>query len=124
MQYQDSHISTCSIKKTLVIFIHCTDACASYPLLIIYLFVLSYSLLIVHLFCSLFDYLFCFHFIDSLLILFEREKNNSDPELCSGISILLPVQEPVVPVQVYLYTTSSLQVNKHHTADSTDFVLV
>ncbi len=87
-----------------------------------------YSLLIIRLFCSLFDYLFCFHshwFFAYLL--FKKEKNNSDPEPCSGISIslnrrsnLLPVQVPVVPDR----PSSSLRVNKHHTADSTDFVLV
>ncbi len=33
-----------------------------------------YSLLSVHLFCSLFDYLFCFHPIDSLLIYCSKEK--------------------------------------------------
>ncbi len=52
---------------------------------ICYLFICAfYSLLIVHfVHCSI---CFAFIFIDSLLILFKREKNNSDPELCSGIS--------------------------------------
>jgi hypothetical protein len=34
--------------KTLVIYIYCVYACASYSLFVIYLFVLSYLLLIVH----------------------------------------------------------------------------
>jgi hypothetical protein len=59
----------------------------------------SYSLLIVHLFCSLFDYLFCFHFsLIPYLFIVQKKKSNSDPELCSGISILLPVKTEEVPV--------------------------
>jgi hypothetical protein len=59
-----------------------------YSLFAVHLFVSRYSLLIVNLFCSLFDYLFCLIFIEFCLLLFKREKNNSDPELCSGISNL------------------------------------
>jgi hypothetical protein len=54
------------------------------------IYLCSYSLLMVHLFCSLFNYLFCFHPFFAYL-LFKREENNSDPELCSGISIPLMV---------------------------------
>ena len=71
-------------------YIYCTNACASQSLFMFY-YLCSYSLIIVHLFCSLFDCLFCFHshrFFAYLL--FKREKSNSDPEPCSGISILLP----------------------------------
>jgi hypothetical protein len=90
-----------------------------------YLFICAfYSLLIVHLFCALFDHLFCFHshrFFDCSL--FKREKNNSDPGPSDPVARLpvLPVQAPVV---VPNQPSSSLRVNKHHTADSTDFVLV
>jgi hypothetical protein len=51
------------------------------------------------------------------------QKCNSDPELCSGISIPLPVNSYPL-YKKYLFSTSSSPVNKHHTADSTDFVLV
>jgi hypothetical protein len=56
-------------------------------------------------------------------IVVQKKKNNFDPELCSGISI--PLKEEV-PYPLYLLpvSTSSSRVNKHHTADSTDFVLV
>ncbi len=124
MQYRDGHISTCLIK-TLVIYLCCGYcACASYLFIIVtryYLFVLRirYCRSFI-LFCSLFDYLFVllFYFISHRFFcfihcsLFKREKYNSDPELCSDILIL------------HTCSTSSIQVNKHHTADSTDFVLV
>ncbi len=45
--------------------------------------------------------------------LFKREKFTSDPGLCSGI--LIPL---------FQCTTLSIRVNKHHTADFTNFVLV
>jgi hypothetical protein len=62
-----------------------------YHSLFTYLFVLSYSLLIGHLFCALFDYLFCFISFDYSFVYCSKEKNHSDPERCSGISILLTV---------------------------------
>ncbi len=115
MQYQDGHISTCFNEKILVIYIYCIYACASWSLFVIYLFVLAYSLLIVYLFCSLFDYLFCFHFHRFFAYLvFKREKNNSDPELCSGISIPLTEEVPVVPA-----TCSSIQ---HHHFESINII--
>jgi hypothetical protein len=122
MQCQDGHISTCFNKKILVIYIYVVQMLVPvfrYLFICVCLFVnnRSFILFIVR--------LFVFIFIDSLLIYCSKEKkNNSDPEPCSGISILLPVQVPVVPVQVYLHTTSSFRVNKHCTSDSTDFVLV
>jgi hypothetical protein len=125
MQYQDGHISTCFNQKILVIYIYCIYACASWSLFVIYLLVISHSLLIVHLFCSLFNYLFCFHFHRFFAYLvFKREKNNSDPEPCSGISIPLTEEVPRCTCYLFKYTTPSFRVNKHHTADSTDFVLV
>ncbi len=64
---QDSRISTCFNKKVLVIYIYCTNACASQSLFVIYLFVLFIR--------SLFDYLFCFHFHRFFAyLLFKREK--------------------------------------------------
>ncbi len=82
-----------------------------------------HSLLIVHLFCSLFDYFVLLSFSLIFVILFKRKKNNFDPEPCSGISILLPVQ---VPVDGYLlsrrsnllylfkYSTSSTYYHHRH----------
>jgi hypothetical protein len=45
----------------------------------------------------------------------KEKRFNSDPGLCSRY---------FDPLQVNLRTTSSMQVNKHHTADCTDFFLV
>ncbi len=116
MQQRDGHISTCFNKDTrelLTVFCaYCV--CATYiRYLVIYLFVLvicycrSFILFIVRL---LFVLLFNSFFINSFAFiiccsLFQRDKLNSDPELCSGISILL-----------FQYTTSSIQVNEHHTS--------
>jgi hypothetical protein len=95
------------------------------------LFVIRYSLfvllfVILHLFCSLFDYLlFSSHWFFACFIVVR--KSNSDPEPCSGISIPLTVtfsSTRYLLYKKYLFSTSSSQVNKHHTADSTDFVLV
>jgi hypothetical protein len=71
--------------------------CASSSSCVIRYLLCFYLLLIVHLFCSLFDYLFCFHFHWFFAcFLLKKEKNNSDPEPCSGISILLLLQVPVI----------------------------
>jgi hypothetical protein len=61
-----------------------------------------------YLFRALFDYYFVvFILIDSLVIYCSKEKkSNSDPEPCTGILILLPVQVPFVPVQVHLSPSS------------------
>jgi hypothetical protein len=67
----------------------------SYSLFVVNLFISYHSLLIVHLFCSLFDYSFGFIFIEFCCCCSKREKNNSDPELCSGISIPLKEEVPV-----------------------------
>ncbi len=49
----------------------------------------SYLLLFVSYFYSLFDYSFVsFHLSFVLIVVQKREKKNSDPELCSGVSIL------------------------------------
>ncbi len=92
--------------------------CSCQLFVIHYLFICArHSLFVVHLFCSLLNYLFrscLFSFlIDSMFYsLFKREKNNSDPEL------VFRYFDPIT------CKPSSIQVNKHHTADSTDFVLV
>ncbi len=60
----------------------------------------SFMLFIVRLFIFV-----VFIFIDSLVACCSKEKKStSDPEPSSGISILLPVQVPVAPVQVHLFT--------------------
>ncbi len=78
-------------------------------LLFIY-FVRCSTLLFVLLFDFILHRFFCFYY--SLCIVF-KSKVHSDTGLCSGI--LIPL---------FQYTTSSIRINKHHTADSTDFVLV
>ncbi len=94
--------------------------CASYLFIIIcyYLFVLvicyccSFILFIVRLFIHLVP--FCYSSIllfSSFILHCSKEK--------SSILIL-----DCVPGISILHTTSSIRVNKHHTADSTDFVLV
>jgi hypothetical protein len=82
-----------------MIYLYCAyGACASYSVVIVFCYLFICALLfviVVHLFCLLFDYLFAL-FFDFLshrffafhCLLFKREKNNSDPELCSGILIL------------------------------------
>ncbi len=89
--------------------------CASYSL---FVFVIYYAF-IRSVFYSLFDYSSCFIFIWVLLIVVQKKKNNSDSELCSGISIL---RYPCT--RSTSCSTSLSRVNKHHTADSTNFVLV
>jgi hypothetical protein len=60
-----------------------------HSLFVVHLFVSRYLLLIVHLFCSLFDYLFVSLSLNfACFVVVQKGKNNSDPELCSGISIL------------------------------------
>ncbi len=96
-------------------------ACASYIFIIItrYLFLCAHYLLLSFIYfvhCSTL-FILLFDFISSIFLtvrcsLFQREKFNSDPELSSGISIL------------HTHSTSSVRVDKHHTADSTNFVLV
>jgi hypothetical protein len=131
MQYQDGHISTCgAIKNTRDIYIHSAYACASYSLFVIYLFVLFYSLLIVHLFCSLFDHLFC-SFSSTLCLLVVQKKililNRVQVfRSCSTPFYSLPGTRDTteVPLVVPDLPSSSFRVNKHHTADSTNVVLV
>jgi hypothetical protein len=114
VQYRDGHIST-YIIKTLVIYLCCAYcACASYIFIIAtpyFLFVLRYLLLSFIYFALLFDFIIIDSFAFIRCSLFKREKCNSDPELCSGISI--PLLLNII-----------IRINKHHTADSTDFVLV
>ncbi len=102
--------------------------CASYPLFVfvnccafirqlLFVIICSFILFVVWLFC------FHSHWASLFYCCSKEEKNNSDPELCSGISI--PCYQQYIK---YLLTTTcstpSSRVNKHHTADSTDFVLV
>ncbi len=75
----------------------------SLSLFVIYLFFVPiYSLIVIHLFRSLLDYSFIllFDFISHqfFVLLFKREKNNSDPEL------VFRYFYPIVPVQVHLHT--------------------
>jgi hypothetical protein len=96
VQYRDVHISTCLIK-TLVIHLYCARASYLFVIVTRYLFIFaSLFVIVIHSFCLLFDYLFVLRsdFIFQRFFAFihcspfKRENNNSDPELCSGISIM------------------------------------
>jgi hypothetical protein len=70
-----SHLNMFSIKKDTRNIFDCIKClCQLFVIRVRYLCL--YSLLIVHLFCSLFNYLFCFHFHQCLLVflLFEKRK--------------------------------------------------
>jgi hypothetical protein len=116
MQYQGGHISTCFNERILVIYILYICMC---QLVVIHdlficalLFVINRSLIlfIVRLFV-----LFSFHRFFAYL-LFKREKNNSDPEPCSGISILLTEE---VPYRLYLLPVNYMQ---HHRYESINII--
>jgi hypothetical protein len=90
-------------KYTRDLFVLCILClCQLYIRIVTHYFFICALLLIivVHLLCSLFDFYFVllFDFILHRLFcfihcsLFKKEKCNPDPELCSGISIPLPVQ--------------------------------
>jgi hypothetical protein len=130
VQCRDCHISTCLIK-TLMSYL-CCAYCALCHLSIHYLFVvvcylficacyslLSFILFIVRLlrphYCLILFFCDSFAFI-ILYVWFKENRFNSILILdcIPGISILL----------INNCTTSSMQVNKHHTAECTDFVLV
>jgi hypothetical protein len=82
-------------KVTRDLFILFICACASYLFVIVICYLFICTLLVDHIFCSLFDYFFVLLFISFLINpLFScsnEKKNNSDPELCLGISIPLTV---------------------------------
>ncbi len=125
-QYRDSHISTCLIK-THVIYLYCVYGhCASYGYLLfvyrysLFIYLCSLSIVIINLFHALFDFhssccstfvllrLFCF----SLFIVH-----------CSKEKLFILILDCIPGISI-LRTTSSMWVNKYHTADCTDFVLV
>jgi hypothetical protein len=120
VQYRDGHISTCFNKDTRDIYIVHMCSCQLFYLFVIvirYLFICACLFVIfVHLFYSLFDYLYICctssFLIDSLFnSLFKREKNHSDPELCSGISIPLTVhhhQDESMPIIHLIHTNNYL----------------
>ncbi len=113
VQYRDGHISTYFNKDTRELFI--LGILCFVPVIFVivtrYLFICACYLLLAFIYfvrCLTLSFVLLFNFIPHRFFafiircsLFERKKFNSDPELCSGISI-----------------------NEHHTADSTDFVLV
>ncbi len=92
-------------------------------LLFVLIFVInrSFILFIVRLFVLFIVRLFVLFSFPSIPCLFivQKRKSNSDPEPYSGISIPLTVTRSSTRC-----STSSSRVNKHYTADSTDFVLV
>jgi hypothetical protein len=104
--------------------------------LIVYHFnLLFYSMIVVRLLCSLFNFLFIvcsilfsiwfFAFHNSLFRCSKERKKryNYDPGLYSRYFDPVVHEVPVVPA-VQEISSSSMQVNKHHTSDCTDFVLV
>jgi hypothetical protein len=96
-----------------VIFVIVTGYLFNCACLFVIVFIYFVQCWTLYSFCSSISF-----FIDSFAFtircsLFQRKKCNSDPELCLGILILL-----------FQYTSSSIRLNKHHTADSTGFVLV
>jgi hypothetical protein len=104
----------------------CIVLCASYCyslfvyhyLLFIYLCLLF--IIVIHLFRSLFDFSFtlCSTFVLIWFFCFPLFIVHCSKEK-SSILIL-----DCIPGILILRTTSSMQANKHHTADCTDFVLV
>jgi hypothetical protein len=85
----------------------------------------SYSLFIVHLFVSINPLLFVQYFICCSIILFhlylsfvlivvQKKKNNSEPELCSGISIPLAVTCNTTSTCVTRKEDYQLPVQHHH----------
>jgi hypothetical protein len=128
VQCRNDHISTFSIKTLVIIYI----VCNVYVQLIVFIiyYCCSLFIVVVHLFCSLFDLhsffcstsILCFSFV----VHCSKEKDSILILDCSpGISIPLYVK--------YLFNhctcctripSPSMQVNKHHTSDCTDFVLV
>ncbi len=118
VQCLDGHISPYFNKDTRDLFMLC----------IVFMCQLNCVLFIVvvRLFCSLFDFFihslfnFCSRsilllFIHSLFVIQEK-RFNYNPGLYPVISILL--------YHCTRITSSSMQVNKHHTSDCADFVLV
>jgi hypothetical protein len=134
VQCQDCHISTCFNKDTRKLFMLCILCFVPviYSYLFIYLlFVYCYLLfiywcslfiIVVHLFCSLFDFSF------TLLFDFVRFRSSSIPLLslfivhCSKEKNSILILDCIPGISI-LNTTSSMRVNKHQTAEGTDFVL-
>ncbi len=83
--------------------------CASYSLFIfVNCFAFLRQLSFVHLFCSLFDYFVSFS-LSFVFVVVQKKKNNSEPELCSGISILQYIKYPLRVTRV-----REVPVRQHH----------
>jgi hypothetical protein len=110
--------------KTLVIYmyiVHMVVPVIRYSLFICaLLFVIDRSIIlfIVRLFILLFSFSLIFFYS-----LFKRKRAILILNRVQVFRFCYLFKYPIVPVQVHL-SPSSLGVNKHHTADSTDFVLV
>ncbi len=90
----------CQLIMQIIIVFHCTTFYSSYVRLLF-----SFDSFTVH------------------YSLFKRKRFNSDPGLYSRYFDPVVCEVPVVPA-VQEISSSSMQVNKHHTSDCTDFVLV
>ncbi len=90
-------------------------------IVICYLFICArYFIVIIHLFCSLFNFSFAqlFYFCSTLILLLSFFIVHCSKKKDSILTL------DCVPGISILHTTSSMRVNKHHKADSIDFVLV
>jgi hypothetical protein len=86
--------------------------CASYSLLVFVNLLCIYSSVLFVIICSVFYSLFDYFVSSSLsfvLIVVQKKKNNSEPELCSGISILQYISTcyPLYPFK-YPYTVFNI----------------
>ncbi len=124
MQCQDGHISTCLIK-TLVNYL-----CCAYCALCQLLFVICLSLSLFIIFArystlSLIYFVHCstFHPRCGSIRFFSILLFSSFFVHCSREKSLILILDCVPGISI-LRTTSSMRVNKNHTADCTDFVLV
>jgi hypothetical protein len=126
VQFLDGHISTFSIK-TLVIYLCCAEIHVPVKSWIILLLLLV-TIIVVRLFvhCSTF-----IHSFVRLFVLFDSFAFHSFVVHCSkekdSILILDCIPSLSIPLYVKCCTripSPSMQVNKHHTSDCTNFVLV
>ncbi len=95
----------------------------------------SYSLFVVHLFCqlSIIRYYLFIYFVrcsiinfasfsfEFFLLLFKRKRTIL---ILNHVQVFRSRKQKKYPLYLLPVSTSSSRVNKHHTADSTDFVLV
>ena len=128
MQYQDSHISTCFNKKgTRDIYI--LYRCLCQLSVIHYLFICAFLFIINRSFILFIVQLFILFSFSSILCLFVVQKRKEQFWSWTVFRYFDPVDGYLLSrrsnlLYLFKYSTSSFRVNKYHTVDSTDFVLV